>query len=174
VAHRPLREYSGGMKQRVGIIQALLNDPKLLIMDEPSTGLDPEERAGLRDLLSELAGDRIIILSTHIVSDVESIADHIALLEQGKLITFNTPQQLLALLHNQVWLCKISAPELAQHANNLCISNRVRQGDGYLIRLISKQQPLVQAKLTEPCLEDAYLYFNKVNQQQHNQLEQVA
>lgn len=95
-ARRPLGEFSGGMKQRVGIAQALLNDPQLLIADEPTVGLDPEERARFRQLLSDLAGDRIIILSTHIVSDVEALASTIAILDAGRLVAYAPPADLLA------------------------------------------------------------------------------
>ncbi|MCJ8269306.1 MAG: ABC transporter ATP-binding protein, partial [Psychrosphaera sp.] len=98
-----LKGYSGGMKQRVGIAQALLNDPKLLIVDEPTVGLDPEERARFRHLLADMSGERVIILSTHIVSDVESIADQIAIMNQGKLLAFDKPEVLLKKMDKAVW-----------------------------------------------------------------------
>src|SRR5215207_10636556 len=102
-AKRPLGGYSGGMKQRVGIAQALLNDPQLLIVDEPTVGLDPEERVRFRNLLSDLAGERLVILSTHIVSDVESTATQIALVNKGQLLRTAVPEDLLKELENKVW-----------------------------------------------------------------------
>lgn len=95
VRHRPVGGYSGGMKQRVGIAQALLNDPQLLVVDEPTVGLDPEERANFRALLSDLSGDRIIIFSTHVVSDVEAVATEIAIINNGHLISYAMPGKLL-------------------------------------------------------------------------------
>src|SRR5512140_2066503 len=112
VRKRPLGGFSGGMRQRVGIAQALLNDPKLLIVDEPTAGLDPEERVRFRNLLSELSGERIVILSTHIVSDVEAVATDIALINQGRLVAHATPEQLLAEVEGKVWECVVPSTEL--------------------------------------------------------------
>jgi ABC-2 type transport system ATP-binding protein len=164
VAHRPLHSYSGGMRQRVGIAQALLNDPKLLIMDEPSSGLDPQERAGLRDLLSELSADRIIILSTHIVSDIESIADHIALLNNGVLVDYAKPEDLLQRLQHSVWLCSVSSAQACELRKHYCISHSVRQAEGLQLRIVSMGQPCAQAINAVPTLEDAFLYFSKGEQ----------
>src|SRR6185312_761688 len=100
---RPLGGYSGGMKQRIGIAQALLNDPQLLIVDEPTVGLDPEERVRFRNLLSDLSGERIVILSTHIVSDVEAVATNIAILAHGRLLAHGSPESILASVTGQVW-----------------------------------------------------------------------
>jgi ABC-2 type transport system ATP-binding protein len=161
VAHSPLHSYSGGMRQRVGIAQALLNDPKLLIMDEPSTGLDPQERASLRDLLSELSADRIIILSTHIVSDIESIADHIALLHKGVLVDYAKPEQLLKRLQHSVWLCSVSSEQVTNLRQDYCVSHSVRQADGFQLRIVSMEKPCPQAINAVPTLEDAFLYLSK-------------
>src|SRR5271155_1466083 len=111
-AKRPLGGYSGGMRQRVGIAQALLNDPQLLIVDEPTAGLDPEERLRFRNLLSELSGERIVILSTHIVSDVEAIATDIAILGGGRLLAHAAPEDLLRAVEGRVWEWVIPSAEL--------------------------------------------------------------
>jgi ABC-2 type transport system ATP-binding protein len=103
VRKRPLGGFSGGMRQRVGIAQALLNDPQLLIVDEPTAGLDPEERVRFRNLLSELSGERIVILSTHIVSDVEATATEIALIAKGTLVVHATPEELLRKVEGKIW-----------------------------------------------------------------------
>src|SRR5512134_1993532 len=113
-ARRPLGGYSGGMRQRVGIAQALLNDPQLLIVDEPTVGLDPEERVRFRNLLSDLAGERIVILSTHIVSDVEAIAGEIALIHQGRLLVHAAPEALVAAAEGRVWEFGIPAATLPE------------------------------------------------------------
>src|SRR6202521_4776150 len=112
-AKRPLSGYSGGMRQRVGIAQALLNDPQLLIVDEPTAGLDPEERVRFRNLLSELSGERIVILSTHIVSDIEAVATSIAIMEQGHLLAHDSPGALLASVAGKIWEAVIPSAELA-------------------------------------------------------------
>src|SRR5260370_3479677 len=112
VAKRPLGGYSGGMRQRIGIAQALLNDPQLLIVDEPTAGLDPEERVRFRNLLSELAGERIVILSTHIVSDVEAVASSIAILAHGHLIAHDVPEALLASVAGKVWQVVLPSSQL--------------------------------------------------------------
>src|SRR5215207_1344127 len=111
-AKRPLGGYSGGMKQRVGIAQALLNDPQLLIVDEPTVGLDPEERVRFRNLLSDLSGERIVILSTHIVSDVEATATDIAIVNKGRLIHHAAPEALLQAVAGKVWEVRVSAADL--------------------------------------------------------------
>src|ERR1700728_499551 len=114
---RALGGCSGGMKQRVGIAQALLNDPQMLIVDEPTAGLDPEERVRFRNLLSELAGARIVILSTHIVSYVEACAASIALVSQGRLVTHAAPEVLLRSVEGKVWEWVIPSAELAASAS---------------------------------------------------------
>jgi ABC-type multidrug transport system ATPase subunit len=157
-AKTPLKGYSGGMKQRVGIAQALLNDPKLLIVDEPTVGLDPEERARFRHLLSDMSGERVIILSTHIVSDVESIADQIAVMNLGKLLAFDTPEALLAQMSNAVWRCVVSAEQLKNLRQQYCISHSARRSDGFHINIVSHQQPITDAVNIEPTLEDAFLF----------------
>jgi len=156
---RPLGGYSGGMKQRVGIAQALLNDPQLLIVDEPTVGLDPEERVRFRNLLSELSGQRIVILSTHIVSDAEATTTQIALINMGHLIKHTTPEILLQAISDKVWEWIVPSTELPDLKQRLLISSTTRRNDGVLVRVISNASPSRQAQIVSPRLEDAYIYF---------------
>ncbi len=158
-AKRPLGGYSGGMKQRVGIAQALLNDPQLLIVDEPTVGLDPEERVRFRNLLSDLSGERIVILSTHIVSDVEATATHIALVNKGQLLCESTPEDLLKELEGKVWEWTVSSDDLPALKQKHIVSGTIRRSDGVQVRVVSASQPQASAGRVSPNLEDAYLYF---------------
>ena len=158
-AKRPLGGYSGGMKQRVGIAQALLNDPQLLIVDEPTVGLDPEERVRFRNLLSDLSGERIVILSTHIVSDVEATATHIALVNKGQLLREDVPENLLAELENKVWEWTVHSDDLSALKQKYIVSGTIRRSDGVQVRVVSENQPEANAQNVSPSLEDAYLYF---------------
>ena len=158
-AKRPLGGYSGGMKQRVGIAQALLNDPQLLIVDEPTVGLDPEERVRFRNLLSDLSGERIVILSTHIVSDVEATATHIALVNKGQLLRESAPENLLNELENKVWEWTVHSDDLSALKQKHIISGTIRRSDGVQVRAVSESQPAANAQNVSPNLEDAYLYF---------------
>ena len=157
VRKRPLGSYSGGMKQRVGIAQALLNDPQLLIVDEPTAGLDPEERVRFRNLLSELPGERIIILSTHIVSDVEATATDIALISQGTLVAHASPEELLRRVESRVWEWILPSVDLTAARQQYLISNTARRSDGVHARVIADRPPDGAHPVT-PTLEDAYLY----------------
>jgi ABC-type multidrug transport system ATPase subunit len=156
-AHRPLGGYSGGMKQRVGIAQALLNDPKLLIVDEPTVGLDPEERARFRNLLADLSGDRIIILSTHIVSDVESTATDIAIIHKGHLKVRARPEQLLKQMEGKVWEWMVTSEELPALKKKFLVSGTQRHMEGVEVRAISATRPCPEARSVTPNLEDVYL-----------------
>ena len=158
-ARRPLGGYSGGMKQRVGIAQALLNDPQLLIVDEPTVGLDPEERVRFRNLLSDLSGERIVILSTHIVSDVEATATHIALVNKGQLLREAAPESLLNELEGKVWEWTIQSEDLPALKSKHIVSGTIRKSDGVQVRVVSKDQPTAESRSVSPNLEDAYLYF---------------
>ncbi len=155
---RPLGGYSGGMRQRVGIAQALLNDPKLLIVDEPTAGLDPEERVRFRNLLSELSGERIVILSTHIVSDVEATATQIALINRGHLVSSGTPESVSQMVTGRVWEWLIPSEQLTAAKQKHLISGTIRKSNGVLIRVVSKERPAADAAPAAPTLEDAYLY----------------
>jgi ABC-2 type transport system ATP-binding protein len=165
-AHMPLKAYSGGMKQRIGIAQALLNDPKLLIIDEPTVGLDPHERANFRQLLTELAGDRCIIFSTHIVSDVESIADHIAIMNAGQLIQSDTPSSLLQKVASKCWRLTTDFNELKHIQHEFIVSHSVRKEDKVELNIVADYCPDASAISRTPSLEDAYLYFTSRQQPQ--------
>jgi len=157
VAKRPLGGYSGGMRQRVGIAQALLNDPQLLIVDEPTAGLDPEERVRFRNLLSELSGERIVILSTHIVSDVEAVATRIALIDRGQLIVHGAPEALLQTVSGRVWELIVPSPELDALRQRYLVSSAAHRSDGVHARVVADHAPGAAARPLEPSLEDAYL-----------------
>jgi ABC-2 type transport system ATP-binding protein len=156
-AKRPLGSYSGGMRQRVGIAQALLNDPQLLIVDEPTAGLDPEERLRFRNLLSELSGERIVILSTHIVSDIEAVASGIAIMAQGELLAHGAPENLLARLEGRVWEVVVSSAELPALRRDHLVSSTAHRADGVHARVVANTAPTAAARSLEPSLEDAYL-----------------
>jgi ABC-2 type transport system ATP-binding protein len=156
-ARRPLGGFSGGMRQRVGIAQALLNDPRLLIVDEPTAGLDPEERVRFRNLLADLSGERIVILSTQIVSDVESTASEIALIAHGKLLTHGSPEAMLRMAEGRVWEWVIPTEALAAAREQHLISGTARRADGVHVRVVADRPPGEAARPVPPTLEDAYL-----------------
>jgi ABC-2 type transport system ATP-binding protein len=156
-ARRPLGGYSGGMRQRVGIAQALLNDPQLLIVDEPTAGLDPEERVRFRNLLSELSGERIVILSTHIVSDVEAVASSIAILSSGQLLVHGSPESLLASVAGKVWEVVCPSSEVASLSRNHLVTSTTHRSDGVHARVVANAAPSASARPLEPSIEDAYL-----------------
>ena len=158
VRKQPLGRFSGGMRQRVGIAQALLNDPQLLIVDEPTSGLDPEERVSFRSLLADLAGERIVILSTHIVSDVEAAATQVAILDKGRLVWHSSPEELLRSVEGRVWELVVSSSELTAIRERHAVSNAVRRADGVHLRVIAGSEPEPGAKPLSPTLEDAYLH----------------
>jgi ABC-2 type transport system ATP-binding protein len=158
-AKHPLGGYSGGMKQRVGIAQALLNDPQLLIVDEPTVGLDPEERVRFRNLLSDLSGEKIVILSTHIVSDVEATATRIVLINRGQLLYASAPEDLLKEIDGKVWEWTVTSDELIGLKQKHIVIGTIRRSDGVQVRTVSESKPEVNAHKVSPNLEDAYLYF---------------
>ncbi|HMI50854.1 MAG TPA: ABC transporter ATP-binding protein [Candidatus Saccharimonadales bacterium] len=158
VAKRPLGGYSGGMRQRVGIAQALLNDPQLLIVDEPTAGLDPEERVRFRNLLAELSGKRIVILSTHIVSDIEAVASSIAILARGELLAHGSPEQLLATVSGKVWELTVPTAEFADLRNRCLVTSMAHRSDGVHARVVADAAPATAARPLEASIEDAYLF----------------
>ncbi|HSB89060.1 MAG TPA: ABC transporter ATP-binding protein, partial [Anaerolineales bacterium] len=156
-ARRLLGGYSGGMRQRVGIAQALLNDPQLLIVDEPTVGLDPEERVRFRNLLSDLAGERIVILSTHIVSDVESTATDLAIIHKGHLKVHARPEHLLKQMEGSVWEWTATSEELVSLKKQFLVTGTLRRPDGIEVRAVSEARPCPEARPATPSLEDVYL-----------------
>jgi ABC-type multidrug transport system ATPase subunit len=157
VANRKLPTYSGGMKQRIGIAQALLNDPELLIVDEPTVGLDPAERVRFRTLLASLTSNRIIILSTHIISDVEAVANRLLILQEGQALADTTPQALLAHTAGKIWSVTTNQTTALQLQANYQVSTMVNQMNGVTLRLISATRPHEVAIEVSPSLEEAYL-----------------
>ncbi len=155
---RAIGGYSGGMKQRVGIAQALLNDPQVLIVDEPTVGLDPEERVRFRNLLSDFAGERIVILSTHIVSDIEATATDIVIMNRGQMLLHGTPEQLLRSVEGKVWEYIVPSRDLPALRERFLVSGTIRRSDGVHVRLVTATPPHDATHSATPTLEDAYLY----------------
>jgi ABC-2 type transport system ATP-binding protein len=161
-AKLPIGTYSGGMKQRIGIAQALLNDPKVLIFDEPTVGLDPEERMRFRNLISDLAESSIIILSSHIVSDIETIADEVAIMKSGMLITKGTQAGVISRVEGKVFETLLESNSLSDFKTKNLVVNTNRQKDKVWVRYIS-DNPVHGSEAAAASLEDAYLYLTSNN-----------
>jgi ABC-type multidrug transport system ATPase subunit len=161
VATRAVGGFSGGMKQRLGIAQALINDPDIVIVDEPTAGLDPEERVRFRNVLSDIGFGKLVILSTHIVSDVESIATEIAIMREGSLVALATPEELMRRATGSVWELVVTSEEFDGLRRTMPISSAVRKADGVHARIVAAHPPVPQARAAEPNLEDAFLFTMK-------------
>ena len=157
VAKRAVGGFSGGMKQRLGIAQALINDPDLVIVDEPTAGLDPEERVRFRNVLADVGLGKLVILSTHIVSDVESVATHIAIMNAGAIIACATPEELMRAAEGSVWELVVPSERFDELRKTARVSSAVRKSDGVHVRIVSSDVP-GGATAAEPTLEDAFLY----------------
>lgn len=160
VCNRKIARLSGGMKRRVGIAQALLNDPEVLVLDEPTGGLDPGERVRFRNLLSEFAHDRIVLISTHIVPDVEYIAGCHAMIREGKLLATGTTEELVRLVEGKVWTCTVPAQAVAEYERRLRIVSLRNEHDGSVsVRYLAKKPCNEHSAVAVPRLEDLYLWM---------------
>ena len=157
-----IKTFSGGMKQRLGIAQAMLGDPHILILDEPTAGLDPKERVRFRNLISAFAKNRIVILSTHIVSDAEFIAEEIIMMKSGQIVHFGKPQEITAEIDGQVWECAVPSAYAETYAAKFNTSNfRNTDKSETILRIISECPPMENAVRVQPNLEDLYLFYFK-------------
>lgn len=157
--NKKMKKLSGGMKRRAGIAQAMLGNPKILILDEPTAGLDPNERIRFRNLISELSEDRLVLLSTHIVSDVEYIAGEIWLMGEGKVLHQGTADELICSMKENVWKCFADRAAVPMLMKKYKISNVRAEAHGAELRIISAEKPLPDAVMEEPGLEDVFLYY---------------
>lgn len=157
--NKKLKTFSGGMLRRIGIVQALLNDPEILILDEPTAGLDPKERVRFRNVISSLGKNRIVILSTHIVSDIEYIADEILIMKDGKIVKAGTNEALARDNEVCVWKCIVEEKEVEEIQAKYIVSNLRPHEDKVELRIVSEECPIQDGIRQEVSLEDVYLYY---------------
>ena len=159
VANKKMKKLSGGMKRRAGIAQAMLNNPKILILDEPTAGLDPNERIRFRNLISELSEDRLVLLSTHIVSDIEYIANEIWLMKDGEILHKGSIEELINSMTETVWECLVPKNRVSDFMEKYKISNMKSEINQVMLRIISHEKPVENAMRVEASLEDVFLYY---------------
>lgn len=159
VRNKKIKKFSGGMKRRLGIAQAVLNNPKILVLDEPTAGLDPKERIRFRNLISKLAEDRIVLLSTHIVSDVEYIANEILIMKKGTIVNSGSVEKLLKTIEGKVWMCHVTKDEAVTLQQSYIICNLKTGIEGEELRIISDNKPHINATYVDPTLEDLFMYY---------------
>lgn len=159
VAKKKVKTFSGGMRQRLGIAQALLNNPKVLVLDEPTAGLDPKERVRFRNLIADFASDKLVLLSTHIVSDVEAIADRVFLMKKGSFLLQGTIPELVRTVEGKVWELTVPAKEARKWEATQTVANLRHSNDQVILRIISERQPAPGAVPCGATLEDLYLYY---------------
>ena len=160
MATKKIKTFSGGMKQRLGIAQALLNNPKILVLDEPTAGLDPKERVRLRNILSDWASDKIVLLSTHIVSDIEAIADEVFLMKKGTFILQGSIEELVSYAQGKVWELTVPEHELKKWELKYTVANLHHSNrEDVTLRIISNECPSLEAVPCTATLEDLYLFF---------------
>lgn len=158
-AHKKIKTFSGGMKQRLGIAQAMQGKPAIMILDEPTAGLDPKERIFFRNMLADYAKDRLVLLSTHIVADIESIAGNVIVIKKGRMLLNGAPDDILAAVQGKVWECSLPLREAEQLSARYPVTSFRHQGGDAFVRLVVDTPPCDGASTVPPGLEDLYLYY---------------
>lgn len=171
VADKKINSYSGGMKQRLGIAQAELNDPDILLLDEPTAGLDPKERVRFRNLISNFSKKKIVLLSTHIVSDVAYIADKILMMKEGRLFLQGPMQTIAKEISGKVWELLVTAQEVTEYSRRFSVVNLRHEKEQVRLRIVHDTQPSMDAHLVEPNLEDLFLYYFGADEQGGGQID---